>query len=311
MIDLGLIVARFLHYAACTTLAGAALFPFYAYAGDEPQAIGRWRKRLLFWSAILALIGGVAWFVFTVANMSGALSDIAKPDVVLSVIRDTGFGVVWFVRMIVAAALVVITASYASSRAMVVSDRMVALIAFALLASLAGAGHSQVEEGWIGVLHVSADAAHLVAAGAWLGGLAPLGFILRGYASTKAEAVSIDLDRVLMRFSGMGYAAVATLVGTGIVNSWLLVGSVSNLLGTTYGQILIAKLLLFAGMLALAASNRFQLVPALKASVELKAGSAQFWRNKLRTHVLWEQGLGLLVLLCVSVLGTVQPAIGQ
>ena len=184
MIDLGLIVARFLHYAACTTLAGAAFFPFYAYIGAEPEAIGRWRKKLLFWSAILAVIGGVAWFVFTVANMSGALSDIAKPDVVLSVIRDTGFGVVWLVRMIVAAALVVVTASYVSSRATVISDRTVLLFAVALLASLAGAGHSQVEEGWTGILHVSADAAHLVAAGAWLGGLAPLGFILRGYAST-------------------------------------------------------------------------------------------------------------------------------
>ena len=309
MIDLGLIVARFLHYTACTTLAGAALFPFYAYAGDEPEAIGRWRKRLLFWSAILAVIGGVAWFVFTVANMSGALSDIAKPDVVLSVIRNTGFGVVWLVRMIVAAALVVITASYVSSRAMVVSDRMVLLFAVALLASLAGAGHSQVEEGWTGVLHVSADAAHLVAAGAWLGGLAPLGFILRGYARTKAEVFSLDLDRVLMRFSGMGYAAVATLVGTGLVNSWLLVGSVSSLFSTTYGQILIAKLLLFAGMLALAASNRFWLAPALKASSKLEAAGDEDWRNKLRNHVLCEQGLGLLVLLCVSVLGTIQPAI--
>jgi len=31
----------------------------------------------------------------------------------------------------------------------------------------------------------------------------------------------------------------------------------------------------------------------------------------LRTHVLGEQALGLLVLLSVSVLGTIRPAIGQ
>ena len=39
-------------------------------------------------------------------------------------------------------------------------------------------GHSQIEEGVAGVIHVTSDAAHLLAAGAWLGGLVPLGFIL-------------------------------------------------------------------------------------------------------------------------------------
>lgn len=109
----------------------------------------------------------------------------------------------------------------------------------------------------------------------------------------------------------MGYAAVATLVGTGLVNSWLLVGSVSSLLHTTYGQILMAKLAFFAGMLALAAANRFWLVPALEASGRGVAGGSDLWRRKLRTHVLSEQGLGLLVLLSVSLLGTIRPAIGQ
>lgn len=36
------------------------------------------------------------------------------------------------------------------------------------------------EEDWAGVVHVGADAAHLRAAGAWFGGLLPLGFILIG-----------------------------------------------------------------------------------------------------------------------------------
>ena len=37
MIDLGLIIARFLHYAATTTLAGVSFFPIYAYTGAEPE----------------------------------------------------------------------------------------------------------------------------------------------------------------------------------------------------------------------------------------------------------------------------------
>jgi putative copper resistance protein D len=52
-----------------------------------------------------------------------------------------------------------------------------------------------------------------------------------------------------------------------------LVGSVSNLLKTLYGQILLGKLAFFAAMLALAAANtnRFWLVPRM---IEARAGSS-------------------------------------
>jgi putative copper resistance protein D len=311
MIDLGLIIVRFLHYAATTTLAGVSFFPIYACAGAEPETLARWRKKLLLAAAVVALLSGLGWFAFAVANMSGALADLGDSEVVLSVMRDTGFGIVWTVRMIIAVAMVVAATMQVSSRATVGQDLITSFLAAGLLASLAGVGHSQIEEGWASVLHVTADAAHLVAAGAWLGGLAPLGFILLGYARTKPEAGSWDVDGVLLRFSGMGYAAVATLVGTGLVNSWLLVGSVSGLLQTSYGRILLGKLVFFAGMLALAAANRFWLVPGMEAARTAGPGGRELWRSRLRTHVLGEQALGLLVLLSVSVLGTIRPAIGQ
>lgn len=310
MIDLGLVVARFLHYVASTTLAGAAFFPLYAYAGAEPERLLRWRGRVLLWSAVLALIAGLAWFALAVANMSGALVDVVDPEVVASVVRDTGFGAVWTARTLVAAALVAVTVLL-PSRTSVGRDLLTSFLAAGLLASLAGAGHSQMEEGWKGAVHVAADAAHLLAAGAWLGGLVPLGFILLGYGGKPAEAGAVDVDGVLMRFSGMGYVAVATLVGTGLVNSWFLVGSVSSLVSNAYGWILIVKLVFFAGMLALAAANRFWLVPALEAAGRSGAGASEAWRRQLRTHVLSEQALGLLVLVCVSIIGTIRPAIGQ
>src|SRR5258708_5654729 len=132
-----------------------------------------------------------------------------------------------------------------------------------LLASLAGIGHSQIEEGVAGVIHVTSDAAHLLAAGAWLGGLLPLGFILVHYGREIETARATDLDEILLRFSGMGYVAVATLIGSGLLNGWFLIGNVAGLFATPYGQLLIVKRVLFAGMLALAVSNRFWIVPAL------------------------------------------------
>jgi putative copper resistance protein D len=127
---------------------------------------------------------------------------------------------------------------------------------------------------------------------------------------TEPEGGYLDVDAVLLRFSGMGYVAVATLIGSGLVNSWFLVGSISSLLKAPYGQILLGKLALFVAMLALAAANRFWLVPAMNETRTGSGGSAT-WSGRLRSHVLGEQFLGLMVLLSVSLLGTMRPAVGQ
>jgi hypothetical protein len=95
----------------------------------------------------------------------------------------------------------------------------------------------------------------------------------------------------------------------GLVNSWFLVGSVTSLLTTLYGQILLGKLALFAAMLALAAANRFWLVPRMIKTED--SGAPAVCLGRLRYHVLGEQFLGLMVLLAVAVFGTLRPALSQ
>src|SRR3981189_3115826 len=97
-----------------------------------------------------------------------------------------------------------------------------------------------------------------------------------------------------------------TLVASGLINDGFLVGSVSSLLTTLYGQILLAKLGLFGAMLALAAANRFWLVPRM---IEARAGASRdpsVWLGRLRYHVLGEQIFGPLVFLGVSVFGALR-----
>jgi copper resistance protein D len=309
MIDFGPILARLLHYAATTTLFGVSLFPLYAYASAESEASGHWRARLLLSTAIAALLSGVFWFAFSAANMAGSLSDLADAEVLWAVVRDTGFGIVWTGRMFLAVAVVFVTAVRLLRTTTVSRNLVTAILGAVLLASLAGVGHAQVEEGSESVVHVLSDAAHRLAAGAWLGGLVPLAYILLCYTKTSCEVEPIE--RILLRFSGVGYAAVATLVGTGLINGWFLVGSVSNLLGTPYGQTLLAKLVLFAGMVALAAANRFWLVPSISKMRPDASNRSLAWLGSLRNRVLGEQLLGALILLVVSLLGTMRPAIDQ
>jgi putative copper resistance protein D len=309
MVDLGMVVARVLHYTAVTTLAGVSFFPLYAYAAAEPAGLFRWRQAVLLAAAAAALISGLLWFVFSVANMSGTMAGIADQEMLWTVVNETTFGSVWMARMVLAVILTVIAAR-PFRKATAGRDLITACLAAVLLASLAGTGHAQIEEGWIGLVHVGADAAHLLAAGAWLGGLVPLGFILLDYSMADGEPI-VDVDPILLRFSSMGYAAVATLVASGLINSWFLVGSVSSLLTTLYGQILLAKVAFFAAMLALAAANRFWLVPRMIETRMGASGEPAVWLARLRYHVLGEQFLGLMVLLAVSVLGTMRPAVGQ
>lgn len=309
MIGFGLVVARLLQDAATVTLFGASLFSLYAYAGLEPADWQRFRMQLLLWSTIVAMLSGLLWFAFSVANMSGSLSDLGDAEVVWAVVRDTSFGIVWMQRMALVGVLIFLIAARRFFAA-VSWNFTTSILAALLLGSLAGVGHAQAEGGGMRLLHVASDVGHLLAAGAWLGGLLPLACILNRSRGTRDDATLIE--NVLLRFSGVGYVAVATLVSTGLVNSWFLVGSVSNLLRTTYGQVLLIKLLLFAGMLALAVANRFWLVPSLRnvKSVASDDKPAEQLR-RLFNHVLGEQLLGAMVLFVVSILGTLQPATVQ
>jgi copper resistance protein D len=313
MIDLGLIVARFLHYVAVTTLAGVSFFPLYAYPhglGRQPIALALRMRTVLFVAANVALASGILWFVFTVANMSGTWDGVLDQETLSTVLGDTSFGSVWIARLVLSIAAIVVIWNRFDAKSGLRRDVIAPVLAAALLMSLAGVGHSQVEEGIAGMVHVVSDAAHLLAAGAWLGGLVPLALILVVHHRDREITREQDLDQVLMRFSGMGYVAVATLIGSGLVNSWYLVGTVTGLLTTQYGQLLLAKLALFAGMLLLAVVNRFWLVPSM-SKARADGGGSSVWTGRLRNHVLGEQFLGFMVLLIVSVLGTMRPAIGQ
>src|SRR6267142_3934770 len=211
MVDLGLVVARLLHFAAVTTLAGVSFFPLYAYAFAEPKKLSRRRQAVLLSAGAAALLSGLLWFVFSVANMSGAWVDVADHEVLWTVLNETSFGGVWLARMLLAGLILGVTAVRPFWMGMAGRDLITVFLAAVLLGSLAGTGHAQIEEGWTKVVHVASDAVHLLAAGVWLGGLVPLGFILLDYARGVGER-TVDVERILLRFSSMGYVAVATLI---------------------------------------------------------------------------------------------------
>jgi copper resistance protein D len=86
----------------------------------------------------------------------------------------------------------------------------------------------------------------------------------RSWLSARAACYGLD------RFSAIGSAVIVSLILSGLINSWFLIG-VANwraLFTTAYGVALLIKLALFALMLALAAMNRFRWAPRLRDELE-------------------------------------------
>ena len=174
-----------------------------------------------------------------------------------------------------------------------------------LLISQAYLGHAaEGGAGLYGDIMVTVYSIHVIAAGAWVGGLPPLLFALveqRHFGPNEAREWSVD---ILLRYSLMGMVAVTLIVASGITNAGFRVaGSFDKLFDTSYGNVLFTKIGIVILLLALAYFNRFIALPRLRAA-SLK-GMGQI--NRLRYSVAFEIVLGIAVLGVAAVLGITPP----
>lgn len=291
-LDAILLAARTAHFAAACLLFGAPAF--FLYGGPDVSSRRRdWPRATVIAAALAALISGVVWLARQAAVMSGDPADAMRASAIAAVLADTGLGHVWIGRLAALVVALAISLTVPASR-----SRWLWLILSGLaagdLAALAWVGHGAADEGPAGMVHVIADAAHLLAAGLWLGALPPLLIMAWGPADRAA--------RSLAAFSGVGPAAVAVLVASGLINAGFLVGlaALPHLLASAYGRLLAMKLVLFSAMLALAALNRLHITAAVE-----RDGAAAL--PALRLSLLLETILGLAVLTLVAAMGVTAP----
>lgn len=285
-----LVLCRFAHFLAALVAFGASaylwLFTPKALRAALAPAVGR----LGAWASVIALATALLWLALEAASMADDLSAAADPSVILSVLTDTAFGQAWILRLILAVALVAV--AFAPRR----NWGAVAVVAGLSLASLALVGHAAMRTGLAGVGQRANDAAHLLAAGAWLGGLVGFLLSLKAYAD---EALRRDAVAAMRGFSFWGQFVVAALVLTGAANVWLVPGRAPVPPATPYLTLLDSKVALVTVMIALALANRFAIAPRLgrgsRALAVLKATS------------LTEAALGTIVVALVSVFALLDP----
>jgi putative copper resistance protein D len=239
--------------------------------------------------------------------MSGQpVADVYEQATWWTVLSQTDFGNDWLARSVFVCALAGIFIPLLSATDPKSSWLKAAavILATALVGSLAWAGHAIGARGVEGIVHPIADVLHLAAAAAWVGTLVPLALLL---SITGEDADLLPVARTAtLRFSTLGIVSVATLLLTGTVNTWYLVGSVSALAETNYGRLLLIKLALFLAMVGIAAFNRSQLTPRLVQSAD--TASAAKARHALCRNAAIEASLGAVIIGIVAVLGTLPPA---
>jgi putative copper resistance protein D len=237
--------------------------------------------------------------------MSGTpLAQAINADTIGLVLGRTEFGRLWVLRFVLALALGALLLSIgrsANEKRRLLIAVGAALVAAAYLASLAWAGHAAAGQASGRYVQIVSDVVHLLAAGAWLGALPGLVFLLGAAQPLETTA------RMVRRFSTLGAVSVSALVLSGLGNSWYLVGTVPALVGTDYGQVLLMKLALFAAMVALAAVNRLSLTARLKVQDPSNPGALR----SLRRNASLEIAAGIIVVAIVGVLGIKVPAAHQ
>ena len=300
MLEVAVIALRWLQYSGAVVLLGAPLFLLYSFRGADSPQLG-WARPTLIVAAIVIALGSLAALVAQTAVMAGSLSEAVKPASLSFMVTGTALGMAMVARAVVAGlALVAIVALKPGRTLWTVLTTAGVIVS----ASFAWTGHGAGTEGPGALLHLTAAMIHAISAALWLGALVALTMLL--LRRTAPDDPSIH--RALRGFAGLGTLAVVLLVLSGLGNSWFMIGParVTDLGTSLYGQLLIAKLALFALMLAIAVSNRFRLTPALGAVLERGEDPRQAFR-RLRLNIIAETAVGAVLLAVVAVMGTLAP----
>ncbi|WP_083914009.1 CopD family protein [Nocardia concava] len=182
-----------------------------------------------------------------------------------------------------------------------------AVAAAALTLTVAGSLVISVPTKWAGL---TADAqldtwltqAHIIGGCTWLGGLLALAALAR--ARPFGERAGLCWARVWQRFSSVALVAVGVVVASGSWMTWRHVGAVDQLVSTTYGRFLLAKLFAVAALVAAGAYNQLVLTPRIAAAHargDLGRGFVLTLRH-FPAVVTVEAAVGLCVLLIVPFL---------
>jgi len=309
-IDGPLVVIRATHFAVismtvgCLSFRAVAADPAFSASTPAASSFRARTLRLACFGLAISAVTGVIWLLLEAASMSGlSLEDAMATDALWTVVNETQFGRISEIRLLLA----VMLAGCLRLDRVPFARGLALAAALGLTAAMAWTGHAGATPDEMGILHLAADTLHLCGVAIWIGGLVALVLLLLVARSDRTVANMSFARQATERFSTIAVASVVVVLATGIVNAWVLVGSMQVLRVTGYGQLLMLKMALFAAMLLFAAANRFRLMPQLAVP---PGNALSYEANRLlaRNSII-EIALALSIFAIVGMLGTLHPAI--
>jgi len=275
-----------------------------------------WLLRVAWWATLLGTLAGLLLHGPSTAGLP--LSRVLDATLLAQTV-GTRFGGIWAVRVLLLLLLLVAVLRAWSQRQdawtrtsawVAVGLLAAALVVTPALSRHAGAGPDAAVGAVVGVVHFSAAAV-------WFGGLVLLG-------TCVLPRADVGLLQAVPRFSSVAFTAMVVIVASGMVQSWRQLGSLQALGQTAYGRLLVAKVVVFLLLIAVAGRSRVLVRRKLTARALVDAaappqhagGAARpplsddtdagsLWL--LRRLVLAEVAIAVVVLAVTALLGIATP----
>jgi len=198
--------------------------------------------------AVLGIVAAILAFSLRGANLTGDVSGLTDPEM-LKLLWTTPVGTALLLRLVGLSLLITGLLMGRVGTWVSVLGGVIAIWSFDQVGHVSGLETTLLD---------LALMLHLLAVALWIGVLTPLKR-LASSSSTYASAADVG-----HRFGVVASASVPVLIIVGGYMGYQLVGSFTALVGTSYGQAMIIKVLLVGLLLGLAAANKLRFIPALR-----------------------------------------------
>lgn len=300
--SIGNSIARAVLFVALLALIGAVSFTLLilrraSFTADLKQRMSQRAARLGMSAAVLVIIVGLVR-LYLESQMMHALPDMEGMAgmTVGSMLMRTTWGLSLRIQLIAAVGALV---GFAAARRRRDRGWYVAAVGTLLLSVTPALGGHAAASPRFTSLMVTADSLHVLAAGSWLGSLLSVMAVGVPIAMTLEEPEpSAAIASLVNAFSPLALISAGVVVASGVFASWVHLEHLAALWQTTYGQVLLVKLLFVAMTFGIGAYNFRRVQPQLSNQV----GTA-----RLRRSAAAELGTACLILLVTGLLTGISP----
>lgn len=313
--DVALTLTRFAGFTANAlvlgTLAVVVLVLRPTFASLDPSAWARGRARLaerlegLVHSALVAAAAAAALALVLQTVLTAELQGGEVGSDSLFAVLETTYGPWYAARVPITVGLLVLLTGKVRqwSLAQKGVDPSVAgpawwgawgVLGVALLATSSFSGHAAVANPR--AVSLGADVLHLVAGATWFAGIVLLAVALPdAWAGQDDQARLEVLAPAVRRFSHVAMVAIAIVLATGVVGSFLHVARPAHLVDTPYGLTLAVKIGFFVLILALGGFNHFVVRKRFETALERAEGGGRATAT-FRKAIAAELAVGLVLM---------------